>query len=524
MKLKAFLITGTLFLHTIPCIVAQDDIIDTTVINKIKQKALHESQVMDILSQLTEMIGPRLTYSPSFKTAAAYTKNALESYGLSNVHFETWGKPTRGWQLKRFSLQMTEPYSLPLMAYPNAYSPSVKGVTNAEVVLLDAHNKKDLEKYRGKLKDKIILMDDIAVFQNLPDGRFSPDATRFADSTLLKMANDLPFQTNLEYSFDTLTIAKYQLCQTEKPLAMVSGGYLGRDGNIALVDLIYIKNDNIVFSGEEEIPDPVPQICISREQWNQLKRKLENNIKVKLELVLETEFSKPEDGFNVIGEIPGTDLKNEIVMIGGHLDSWHAATGATDDAAGVAVCMEAMRIIKSLALQPRRTIRIGLWGGEEQGLLGSKGYVLTHLAERSDKTNDDNVNLDSVKFKEEYNDFSVYFNMDNGAGRFRGIYMEENEKVRPIFKQWFSFFADMGASTLTSQRKYGTDHNSFYPYLIPAFQFIQDPIDYQLRTHHTTMDIYDKVLPDDMKQNVAIMASFAWMAAIRDEKFPRRDK
>jgi hypothetical protein len=440
------------------------------------------------------------------------------------VHYESWGKPARGWQLKKFSLQMTEPYSLPLMAYPNAWSPSVKGVSNAEVVLLDAHSKKDLEKYKGKLKDKIILMDDIAIFKNLPDQRFSPDAIRYADSTLLKMANDLPVQPFLDFSFDSLTMLKFKLCQDEQPLAIISGGYLGKDGNFALMSSFFISNNEFHLSGLKEISNPVPQICISREQWNQLKRILVNNIKVKVELVLETVFSKPEDGFNVIGEIPGTDLKNEIVMIGGHLDSWHAAPGATDDAAGVAVCMEAMRIIKSLGLQPRRTIRIGLWGGEEQGLLGSKGYVLTHLAERSDKTKGDNVNLDSVKFKEEYNNFSVYFNMDNGAGRFRGIYMEQNEKVRPIFKKWFSLFADMGASTLTSQRTYGTDHNSFYPYLIPAFQFIQDPIDYELRTHHTTMDIYDKVLPEDMKQNVAIMASFAWMAAIRDEKLPRRDK
>lgn len=523
MKTKILFLIGLIFLLTICTLPAQDDKMDSTVINRIKQKALHESQVMEILCQLTDINGPRLTYSPGYKSAAAYTKRTLENWGVKNVHYESWGEPARGWQLKKFSLQMTEPYNLPLIAFPNAWSPSIKSVANAELVLLDAHSRKDLDKYKGKIKNKIVLMDDLVVLENQKDNRFTPDAFRFADSTLLKMANDLPVPPNLIWRLDTLTKAKYQLCQTEQPLAVISAGYFGKDGNIALMSLVYFKKNKMYFSGVEEVPNPVPQISISREQWNQLKRMLVRNMKVKVELILETEFYEPEDGFNVIGEIPGTDLKNEIVMIGGHLDSWHAAPGATDDASGVAVCMEAIRIIKSLDLQPRRTIRIGLWGGEEQGLLGSQGYVKTHLAERIDKAKGEKVNLDSVKFKDEYKDFSVYFNMDNGTGRFRGIYMEQNEKVRPIFKKWFSLFADMGASTLTSQRTYGTDHNSFYPYLIPAFQFIQDPIDYSLRTHHTTMDLYDNVLPEDLRQNVAIMTSFTWLAATRDEKFPRKD-
>jgi carboxypeptidase Q len=239
---------------------------------------------------------------------------------------------------------------------------------------------------------------------------------------------------------------------------------------------------------------------------------------VKLELSLETEFTPVAPGFNVIAEIPGTDLKDEIVMIGAHLDSWHSGTGATDNASGSAVMLEAMRLIKSLGISPRRTIRIGLWGGEEQGLIGSRSYVKRTFGERLDKS----FPYDSIQLKPAAAKFSCYFNMDNGTGKYRGVYMQGNEAVRPIFRAWMKPFEKMGASTLTLRNTSGTDHLAFDAIGLPGFQFIQDPIEYSSRTHHTSMDLYDKTVEADLKHNAIMTAAFAWLAANRDELLPRK--
>jgi Zn-dependent M28 family amino/carboxypeptidase len=237
-----------------------------------------------------------------------------------------------------------------------------------------------------------------------------------------------------------------------------------------------------------------------------------------MELALETEFTPTAQGFNIIAEIPGTDLKDEVVMIGAHFDSWHGATGATDNAAGSAVMMEAMRILKAMGKSPRRTIRIGLWAGEEQGLIGSRSYVKRTLGERLDKTRP----YDSIKLTPAAAKFSVYLNMDNGTGKYRGVYLQGNEAARPVFREWLKPFEKMGASTLTLSNTGGTDHLAFDAIGLPGFQFIQDPFDYENRTHHTTMDVYDKTIEADLKQNAVITAAFAWMAANRDGLFPRK--
>jgi Zn-dependent M28 family amino/carboxypeptidase len=237
-----------------------------------------------------------------------------------------------------------------------------------------------------------------------------------------------------------------------------------------------------------------------------------------MEVALETEFTPAAPGFNIIAEIPGTDLKDEVVMIGAHFDSWHSGTGTTDNAAGSAVMMEAMRIIKSLGVNPRRTIRIGLWGGEEQGLLGSRQYVKRTLGVRLDKV----APYDSTHLTPAAEKFSVYFNMDNGTGKYRGVYLQGNEAIEPVFRQWLKPFEKMGASTLTLQNTGGTDHLPFDGIGLPGFQFIQDPIEYSSRTHHTSMDVYDKALEPDLKHNAVMTAAFAWLAANRDSLMPRK--
>jgi carboxypeptidase Q len=280
-----------------------------------------------------------------------------------------------------------------------------------------------------------------------------------------------------------------------------------------------VPNEKRLRAYSANAPKILPQVVVSAEHYNRMVRQIQNGLSVKLELTLETTFTDAAPGFNVIGEIPGTDLKDEVVMIGAHLDSWHSATGTTDNAAGSVVMLEAMRIIKTLGSNPRRTIRIALWGGEEQGLLGSRNYVKRVLGERLDKS----YPYDSIKLTAAAEKFSVYFNMDNGTGRYRGVYLQGNENARPVFRSWIKPFEKLGASTLTLRNTSGTDHLSFDAIGLPAFQFIQDPIEYGTRTHHTSMDFYDKAVESDLKNNAVITASFAWFAANRPSLFPRKN-
>jgi Zn-dependent M28 family amino/carboxypeptidase len=273
-----------------------------------------------------------------------------------------------------------------------------------------------------------------------------------------------------------------------------------------------------VQSWSNSEPKILPQIVVTAEHYNRLVREVENHLPVTLELVLQTTFTPTQPGFNIIGEIPGTDLKDEVVMIGAHFDSWHSATGTTDNGAGSAVMMETMRILKSLGKQPRRTIRIALWGGEEEGLIGSRSYVRRTFG----ISRDERYPYDSVELTEAGKKFSVYFNMDNGTGKYRGVYLQGNEKVVPVFKEWLKPFAAEGATTVTLKNTGGTDHLSFDAIGLPGFQFIQDPIEYGTRTHHTNMDLYDKAVAADLKHNAVMTAFFAWMAANRDEPIPRK--
>ncbi|MGC4020818.1 MAG: M20/M25/M40 family metallo-hydrolase [Cyclobacteriaceae bacterium] len=505
--------------------------VDTAVISKIKEEGLKHSKVMDILSMLTDVHGPRLTNSPQHKKAAEYAKATLESWGLQNVVIDTWDEDFgRGWQLKKFNLQATEPSAFQVISHPKAWTPGIKGTVSTEAVYLDVKEEADLEKYKGKLKGKIVLFSaPVAVKPG-----FKSDASRFNDSTLLQMANAHPEveggrrpgnNNNNMQAQQKLNFAKWDLCEKEGAVAVLEASPSSRleDGTIMVssASVPYppsVPFDKRVQARAANAPKILPQIIVADEQYNRMVRLLQKNIPVKMELTLETEFTPSGPGFNVIGEIPGTDLKDEVVMIGAHLDSWHSGTGATDNAAGSAVMMETMRIIKSLGTSPRRTIRIGLWGGEEQGLIGSRNYVKRTFGERLDKTRP----YDSIRLKPAAEKFSVYFNMDNGTGKYRGIYLQGNEAVATIFKAWLRPFEKMGASTITIQNTGGTDHLSYDAIGLPGFQFIQDPIEYSSRTHHTSMDVYDKAIEADLKQNSVITAAFAWLAANRDEKIPRK--
>ena len=506
----------------------QTEKIDTAMVSKIKREGMDRSQVMDILSMLTDIHGPRLTNSPGYKKAADYAKSTLESWGVQNVHFDTWEEDFgRGWQLKKFSLQNTGPVYFPVIAYPKAWTPGVKGTVSAEVVYLDIKKEEDLNQYNGKLKGKIVLF-------SLPTPvkpGFKADASRLNDSTLLQMANADVSESFSARRFQAptepqrLAYLKWDLCQKEGAIAVLEASPSSRleDGTLAVsaATIPYPAETPVskrVSAYKANAPKILPQVVVAAEHYNRMVRQIQKGQTVKLELTLETEFTPSAPGYNVIGEIPGSDLKDEVVMIGAHLDSWHSGTGTTDNAAGSAVMMEAMRILKSLGVTPKRTIRIALWGGEEQGLLGSRSYVKRIYGERLDKA----YPYDSIKLKPGAEKFSVYLNMDNGTGKFRGVYLQGNNNVAPVFRSWMKPFNKMGASTLTLQNTGGTDHLSFDAIGLPGFQFIQDPIEYGTRTHHTSMDLYDKALEPDLKHNATMIAAFAWLAANRDGLIPRK--
>jgi carboxypeptidase Q len=522
------LLTGALvFAFTISAF-AQTEKVDTAMVSRIKKEGFDNSQVMSILSMLTDVNGPRLTNSPGYKKAAEYTKSTLQSWGLQNVAFDSWDEIFgRGWSLKKFSLQALEPSYFPVIAYPKAWSPGIKGSIQTEAIYLDVKNEEDLLKYKGKLKGKIVLF-------SLPTPvkpGFEPDAKRLDDKELLAMANSGVQESvrggRFRSSMDPqrLAFAKWDMCMKEGVIAVLEASPSSRleDGTItaAAATVPYppeITNAQRLNSRNADAPKILPQVVVAAEHYNRMVRQIQSGIPVKLDLTLETVFTPAESGFNVIAEIPGTDLKDEVVMIGAHLDSWHSGTGTTDNASGSAVMMEAMRILKSLGVSPRRTIRIGLWGGEEQGLLGSRSYVKRTFGERLDKS----FPYDSIKLTPAAEKFSVYFNMDNGTGKYRGVYMQGNQNAQPVFRSWLKPFEKMGAATLTLQNTSGTDHLSFDAIGLPGFQFIQDPIEYSTRTHHTSMDVYDKAIEADLKHNAVMTAAFAWLAATRDEKFPRK--
>jgi hypothetical protein len=524
-------------------------------IDQIRDEGLNQSQVMATLSHLTEVIGPRLTGSPNLKKANEWTRDTLAGWGLTNAHLEAWGPFGRGWSLKRFSAQVIEPQAIPLIAFPNAGSPGFEKPLVADVVYFDARTNTDLEKFSGKLRGAIVLS---GTRRELKAG-FEPLASRMLETNLLRLANagatnNARIGVTREAGSAPRNRGRFQprylsFLQKEGAALVVTPSSSGDGGTFfvsgASVPGPETSGTNSFTNGPRawstNAPPIPPQITVAAEDYNRMVRMLQEGEKLKMAVDLRVQFHEDDVmAYNTFAEIPGSDLKNQVVMVGAHLDSWHSGTGATDNGAGVAVTMEAMRILSALKLHPRRTIRIGLWSGEEQGLLGSKAYVTRHFgyyntnAEsssgvRSPKTtgateraSGTNSTPRKLVRHSEYDKFSVYFNLDNGAGKIRGVYMQGNESARGLFRTWLAPFADLGAETLTLSNTGGTDHTSFDGIGLPGFQFIQDPLEYNSRTHHSNQDVLDRVQPDDLKQASVILAAFAYQAAMMPDKFPRK--
>jgi carboxypeptidase Q len=492
---------------------AQTENLDTSTMSKIRDEGLNRSQVMEIVFNLTDANGPRLMQSPGYFKAANWAKNKLASWGLSNANLEAWGNWGKGWELEKYYLAMTSPYYKPLIGFPKTFSNGTNGLAHAQVILLEANDSTDFPAYAGKLKDKIIL---IKRTDSLPLG-FKPDANRYSDSELKTLGDYDPKSPPAASAASAATTRAFMAAAHFLTLVKQ---FASEQGALGILTTSTRNSDGTVFVQNgipynAEMLPALNDISISYEDFMTMQRLLLHNVPVQADLELQTKiYSDDQKGYNVIAEIPGTDnkLKEQLVMIGGHLDSWQGATGATDNAAGSAVMMEVVRILKAVGVKPKRTIRIALWGGEETGLHGSKNYVKNHFTDTVTK-----------KFNQSGDKLSVYLNLDNGTGKIRGIYLQGNTAVASIFSQWFQPFHDLGAGTLSLQNTGGTDHLSFDAIGLPAFQFIQDPMEYGSRTHHSNMDTYDHLSGEDMKQAATIIAAFVYDAAQRDEKLPRKN-
>lgn len=477
---------------------------------KIKNEGLQQSKVMDIAFHLTDVSGPRLTNSPGYFKAANWAKNKLTEMGLVNAALEPWGDFGVGWEQNKCYIAVTAPYYFPVVAIPRAWTGSTPGkkTMSSDVIVINAKDSAELySKYAGNVKGKIIMLYSADTLKP----SFTADGSRYTEEELSKMANAKPDTSRRNFTGRgrfTPGIQRFlpDFYKNEKPALVLSMSRAGNDGTL------FVQNGGAYT---KDAVNNYGYVMLSSDDYLRIQRLVMAGEKVQMEADVKTTFY-PADikGYNVVAEIPGTDplLKDEIVMLGGHLDSWQGATGATDNAAGCAVMMEAVRIIKTAGLQPKRTIRIALWSGEEQGLLGSRGYVKNHFADPAD-----------MVLKPEHGKIAAYYNLDNGTGKIRGIYLQGNSEAGPIFTKWLEPFADLGAKTVTINNTGGTDHQAFDAVGIPGFQFIQDEIEYDTRTHHTNMDTYDHLVPEDLKQAATIVASFVYNTAQADAKIPRKE-
>ncbi|MEO8573014.1 MAG: M20/M25/M40 family metallo-hydrolase [Pyrinomonadaceae bacterium] len=515
-------------------------------IDKIRDEGLNHSQVMQTLSYLTDVIGGRLTNSPNMKRANEWTRDTMAKLGMQNARLEAWGPFGRGWSLKSFSAQVNEPTVFPVIAYPKAWSPSTKGAVTSDVVYLNIKFDEDFAKYKGQLRGKIVMTSRPRELK----ADFTGMGERLSDEALAKLA---------EAPDPNAAAAPAQNPEQQTPqqqerlqrfmMGLKAANFLLEEGAAVIVDnsgngsggTLFVQSANVaqevpasaqqVFNNrnrlqpyqKESEAKMLPQMTMATEDYNRLVRMIENGAKPRMTIDIQTQYYD-EDlmGYNTVAEIPGMDptLKEELVMLGGHLDSWHSGTGATDNAAGCAVAMEAARILITSGLKPRRTIRVALWSGEEQGLNGSREYVRQQFGER--KPGENNQPGALVKTAN-YDKLSAYYNLDNGTGKIRGVYMQGNAGVRPYFETWLTPFADLGAKTLTLSNTGGTDHQSFDRIGLPGFQFIQDEIEYDARTHHSNQDNFDRIQGDDLKQAATIMAAFVYQTAMMDEKMPRKE-
>jgi carboxypeptidase Q len=484
--------------------------VDQRVIAQIKAEGFQHSAVMDTLSWLSDVYGPRLTGSPMLRQAGEWARAELTKWGLANAALESYGSIGRGWAADRFTIEMTEPQWMAVIGYPRAWSPAIPSPLVGTPILVEVKSNDDFEKYKGKLRGAIVMNGR----PETSDIGFQPAAKRLTDDELKKQEGQVdPAAAGFDNTPKSLAEEEDEFQKALKKQADIYR-FFAAEGIAALVEPSPIAEAVRVGGFYDQIWRPTfPGFVISREHYGRIMRLLDRKQPVKISLTLASRFFDNVDGFDVVAEIPGADpvLKSEVVMLGGHLDSWHTGTGATDNGAGCAVALEAVRILKAIGVQPRRTIRVALWTGEEQDYFGSLGYVRKHFGD-----------YNSMALKPEHAKLSGYFNLDNGSGRIRGVNLQGNEAVRPIFDAWLQPFHYLGATTLTTLNTGGTDHMPFDALGLPGFQFIQDPLNYESRTHHSNLDVYEEAVPDDLKQAAVIMASFVYHAANRDAMLPRK--
>ena len=499
--------------------------VDLDMVTKIRYEGFHNSQIRDIAEGLLEAIGPRLTGSPNMKRANEWTRDELTKFGLVNARLEPWGPFGRGWSNEYVNLRMTSPDIQTFIAYSKAWTPGTDGAVHGQCVRADIKTKQDFDKYKGKLAGKIVILGDMPEVKPIVEAPYE----RYTEKSLADIADyQIPSE---KPPFTPAEMQRRQQFQRdlnqffaeEKPLAVIDHSR-GIEGG----GTVFVQSGGSYRKTEPQAA--VPQITMAVEQWDRIARLLDKKTPVEVEVNVKNNWYDADEQYDTLAEIPGTDKKDEVVMLGAHLDSWHSGTGATDNGAGSIVMMEAVRILQSLGVKPRRTIRIGLWSGEEEGLLGSQWYVTHHFGSRPPLNTPGTQGVPTLRrrdagpvtVKPEQAKVSVYFNIDNGTGKIRGIYMQENAAVQPIFEAWMRPFKDLGMETLTMRDTGGTDHLSFDAVGIPGFQFIQDPIEYETRTHHSNMDVYDRLQFDDLRQIAVIVADFVYNAAMRDQMFPRK--
>jgi hypothetical protein len=515
--------------------------LDLAVYQRIRDEGLNHSHVMDFASALMDGIGPRLTGSPNLKKANEWTRDTLTKIGLENAHLEDWGEFGLGWQQLNTWARMVTPDTAVLIVQATPWSPSTPGAVTGEVAYVNIQSEKDLDTYKGKLSGKVVLLGamrdvppiDKALFERYSDKELE-ELAEAPVSAVSGMPPDL--QARIQARMERLKLVDKiaQFFADEKVAAVLepsrdskngggSGGTLFDDNGATLGRTPYLADKRV----------KVPVAVAAIESYGRLYRLTQAHVPVSVEIDVETKFTgEHEHGYNTVAEIPGTDptLKEQVVMVGGHLDSWAAGTGATDNGAGTVVAMEVVRIIKALDLKPRRTIRIALWTGEEQGIFGSKGYATQHFGSAALSTAPDQLLLPEfmrravgpLTVKPEQKLISGYFNIDNGTGKIRGIYTQGNSAIAPIFAQWIAPLKDLGVTTITNRNTGGTDHLSFDAVGVPGFQFIQDDMDYESRTHHSNEDTLERLQPADLKQIATVEAIFVYNAAQRDQMLPRK--
>lgn len=502
----------------LPLVLLAQEKVDLAVVHRIKAEAFQNSKVMDHAFQLTDVHGPLLAGSPNYRAAAEWAVKTLKSWGIEDAKLEKWGTLGRSWSYSRFSAHMLEPQQTALVGVPLSWAPGTNGPLVGEVIVAPIRTLEEAEKFKGQLKDKILFIEQPRELA-LPT---ASDSRRLTDAELADLAR-APEPGPAAPRFPMMGPVRpgqpaqqprspEQMRQTRSKLSQL----LKDEGVLAVVMTGSRGNYGTIFTspaGSREAKDPLPPptIGLIGEHYNRIARLVEKKIPVKLEIEVKAQFHEDVEGVNVIASLPGGRKRDEIVMIGAHLDSHHAGTGATDNAAGSSVMLEAMRILKALDLEMDRTVRMGLWDAEEMGFLGSRGYVKEHFADR-----------ETMALTLEHAKLSCYFNYDNGSGKIRGIYAQGNDMARPIFAAWLEPFHDLGATTVTIRNTGGTDHLSFDEVGLAGFQFIQDPLDYSTRTHHTNMDTYDRLQRGDLMQASAVIASFVYHAATRPEMMSRK--